>query len=40
MSIMGKDDLVYANQWNTSAEYFYDKKYYSWMANKLKAGGR
>lgn len=29
------DELLYANQWNTSAEYFYSKGYYSWMADKL-----
>lgn len=26
----------YANQWNVSAEFFYDKGYYSWMAQAVK----
>ncbi len=25
----------YAEQWNTSAQFFYDKKYYQWMCEKL-----
>lgn len=25
----------YAQQWNTSAKYFYDKEYYNWMCSKL-----
>jgi len=26
----------YADQWDVSAQYFYDKGYYSWMINKLE----
>lgn len=26
----------YAEQWDVSAKYFYDKGYYTWMANSLK----
>ncbi len=29
------DELIYSEQWNISAQYFYDKGYYSWMADKL-----
>lgn len=29
------DELLYANQWNLSAQYFYGKGYYSWMVDKL-----
>jgi len=25
----------YAEQWNTSAQFFYEKKYYQWMCEKL-----
>ncbi|MCR1887034.1 class I SAM-dependent methyltransferase [Longibaculum muris] len=31
------DELLYANQWNTSAQYFYEKGYYSWMEEKLSS---
>lgn len=29
------DELLYANQWNSSAQYFYEKGYYSWMVDRL-----
>lgn len=29
------DELIYSEQWNVSAKYFYDAGYYSWMADKL-----
>lgn len=32
---MGDEMLTYSKQWNISAKYFYDKGYYSWMADKL-----
>lgn len=31
------EEKKYAEQWNVSAEYYYDKGYYSWMADKLSA---
>lgn len=30
------DTQNYANQWNCSAQYFYDKEYYSWMEQALE----
>lgn len=30
-----KDTQEYADQWNVSAKHFYDKGYYSWMAQAL-----
>ena len=27
---------IYAEQWNLSAKYFYEKNRYHWMANKLE----
>lgn len=30
------DELIYSEQWNVSAKYFYDAGYYLWMANKLE----
>ena len=32
---MMTDEELYAKQWNVSAEYFYEKGYYTWMAEKL-----
>lgn len=32
-----RDELLYANQWNNSAKYFYNMGYYSWMVDKLKS---
>lgn len=32
---MMTDEELYAKQWNVSAEYFYEKGYYIWMAEKL-----
>ena len=29
------DELLYANQWNSSTQYFYEKGYYSWGVDKL-----
>lgn len=29
------DEMLYANQWNISAKYFYEKGYYFWMGEKL-----
>lgn len=31
------DELIYSEQWNVSSKYFYDKGYYTWMADKLTA---
>lgn len=30
------DTQSYANQWNVSAQFFYDKKYYSWMEQAIE----
>lgn len=30
-----KDTQDYANQWDVSAQYFYNKKYYSWMEQAI-----
>jgi SAM-dependent methyltransferase len=29
------EEAIYSEQWNISAQYFYNKNYYSWMADKL-----
>ena len=29
------DELIYSEQWDVSSKYFYDKGYYTWMAEKL-----
>lgn len=31
------DELIYSEQWNVSSKFFYDKGYYTWMADKLTA---
>lgn len=32
-----KDETLYATQWNTSAEFFYNNGYYEWMVSKLQS---
>lgn len=29
------EKIKYSEQWDISAQYFYNKGYYSWMADKL-----